>query len=186
MEPLYYMAQIDYAFGEYEKVIKSGKSLLKEERHGDLLPETERIVGMSYFKLDDYQEAKRFLDSYVAHKETSPSSDAVYALGVIDYSEGEYDKAQRKFSSLIDLNNDLSQSAYLYLGQIAVEQGDNNAAAISFEKASKMNFDPKVTEAALFNYIAARTHGGNIPFSSSIPVLNGFLRQFPGLSMHRG
>lgn len=180
MEPLYYMAQIDYAFGEYEKVIKSGKSLLKEERHGDLLPETERIVGMSYFKLDDYQEAKRFLDSYVAHKETSPSSDAVYALGVIDYSEGEYDKAQRKFSSLIDLNNDLSQSAYLYLGQIAVEQGDNNAAAISFEKASKMNFDPKVTEAALFNYIAARTHGGNIPFSSSIPVLNGFLRQFPG------
>ena len=43
-----------------------------------------------------------------------------------------------------------------------------------------MNFDPKVTEAALFNYIAARTHGGNIPFSSSIPVLNGFLRQFPG------
>ena len=144
MEPLYYMAQIDYAFGEYEKVIKSGKSLLKEERHGDLLPETERIVGMSYFKLDDYQEAKRFLDSYVAHKETSPSSDAVYALGVIDYSEGEYDKAQRKFSSLIDLNNDLSQSAYLYLGQIAVEQGDNNAAAISFEKASKMNFDPKV------------------------------------------
>lgn len=177
--PKYYMAQIRYAQGDYRWVAENGPALLRGGIEADLIPETQRITGLSYFKLDNYSKASHYLDAYVLNEDINPAADAVYALGVIDYKEGNLAAAQRKFSTLTDLNNDLAQSAYLYLGQIAVKENDSNAAAISFEKASKMNFDKDVTEAALFNYIAARTHGGNIPFSSSIPLLTGFLRQFP-------
>lgn len=179
MEPEYYMAQIDYTRGEYRKVTELGQSLLRHNPVDELLPETERIVGLSWFKLDEYGNARKYLENYLKYEDVTPAADAVYALGVIEYDEGDLDSAQRRFATLTDLNNDLAQSAYLYLGQIAIKENDNNAAAISFEKASKMNFDPDVTETALFNYIAARTHGGNIPFSSSIPLLTGFLQQFP-------
>lgn len=179
LEPEYYMAQIDYTRGEYGKVTELGQSLLRHNPVDELLPETERIVGLSWFKLDEYGNARKYLESYLKHEEVTPAADAVYALGVIEYDEGDLDSAQRRFATLTDLNNDLAQSAYLYLGQIAIKENDNNAAAVSFEKASRMNFDPDVTETALFNYIAARTHGGNIPFSSSIPLLTGFLQQFP-------
>lgn len=179
IEPAYYMAQIEYSRGDYENVISHGKSLLESRRAEELVPETQRIVGLSYFKLDDYDKAARYLSEYLRNPDYSPAPDAVYALGVIDYSRDDLDTAGRRFASLTDLDNDLAQSAYLYLGQIAVKEGDSNAAAISFEKASKMNFDPDVTETAMFNYIAARTHGGNIPFSSSIPLLNGFISRFP-------
>lgn len=179
IEPLYYMAQIDYARGKYDEVTRHGIALLRENPVDELVPETERIIGLSFFKLDDFEKARKYLTDYIKHEDINPATDAVYALGVIDYRDGDLDNAQRRFASLTDLGNDLSQSAYLYLGQIAIREDDPNAAAVSFEKASKMNFDPAVTETALFNYIAARTRGGNIPFSSSIPLMQGFLTQFP-------
>ena len=179
IEPKYYMAQIDYARGDYPKVVKLGKSLLADDPVEELVPETERIIGLSLFKESDYDEARRWLEKYIRHDGTTPAADAIYALGVIDYRDGDLDMAQRRFSTLTALDNDLAQSAYLYLGQIAVRQDDSNAAAIMFENAASMNFDKAVTETALFNHIAARTHGGNVPFSSAIPMMNGFLRQFP-------
>lgn len=177
--PEYYIAQIEYTRGDYSRVTSRRKSLLGNGADPELRPETLRIVGLSYFKLGDYDQARSYLTDYVATPDIEPASDAIYALGVADYRDGDLESASQKFARLTDLNNDLAQSAYLYLGQIAVEEGDSNAAAISFEKASKMNFDRNVTETALYNYIAARTRGGNIPFSSSIPLLQGFLREFP-------
>lgn len=179
MEPKYYLAQIDYARQRYDSAARLGRELLSTRDGGELTAPTERIVGLSLFKLDDYAQARKFLERYLRSESGEPASDAIYALGVIDYRDGDMESARSRFSSLTDLDNDLAQSAYLYLGQIAVKENDSNAAAISFEKASKMNFDPEVTETAMFNYIAARTRGGNIPFSSSIPLLSGFLRQFP-------
>ncbi|MDE6578491.1 MAG: tetratricopeptide repeat protein [Muribaculaceae bacterium] len=179
ISPAYYIAQIDYTRAEYEKVINLGNRLLTEKPVAELIPETQRIIGLSYFKLGDYTKAKDVLARYARTPDVPTASDATYALGVIDYREGDISNARNRFAQLTDLNNDLAQSAYLYLGQIAVKEGDSNAAAISFEKASRMSFDRNVTETALYNYIAARTRGGNIPFSSSIPLINGFLKEFP-------
>lgn len=177
--PEYYMVQIDYKRCNYDQVIARGCALLSKDPVAELIPETERVIGLSYFKTGDYDTAWKYLRQYVRHDDIDPSPDAIYALGVIDYSKGDYDLASDRFSTLTELDNELAQSAYVYLGQIAVAENDSNAAAISFEKASKMSYDPAVTEAALFNYIAARTHGGNIPFSSSIPLLEEFLKRFP-------
>lgn len=177
--PQYYLAQIDYTRGDYRNAIDLGKKLLEDNPVEELVPETERIVGLAYFKEGEYDNAETYLSRYADTADITPAADAIYALGVIDYRNDEYDKARDRFASLTELNNDIAQSAYLYLGQIAVNEGEPNAAAISFEKASKMNFDRNVTETAMFNYIAARTRGGNIPFSSSIPLLKGFLREFP-------
>ncbi len=179
LAPAYYMVQIEYTRGQYENVINHGRSLMQKKPVAELLPEMQRIVGLSFFKLGKYEAAESFLTNYVDTSWLDPASDAVYVLGVIEYGKEDYDSAQQRFASLTDLDNDLAQSAYVYLGQIAVREGDNNAAAISFEKASKMRYDRDVTEAALYNYLAARTRGGNIPFSSSIPLLNDFLTRFP-------
>lgn len=178
--PDFYLAQIDYAQGRYKEAAQLGAKLLQGVVPSELEADTKRITGLSLFKTGDYDAALPLLRSYMTHTEIDPAADAIYALGVMNYAEGDIEMASRRFAQLTDLDNDLAQSAYLYLGQIAVREGDSNAAAMSFEKASRMDFDPDVTEAALFNYVAARTNGGNIPFSSSIPLLSGFLTRFPG------
>lgn len=179
IEPGYYMAQIEYSHGDYDSAIAHGRALLQKKPVEELVPEINRVVGLSYFKTGQYSVAKSFLTDYVDTPDLQAADDAEYALGVIDYSEGKYQQAANRFGELTDRHNDLAQSAYLYLGQIAVKEGDANAAALAFEKASKMNYDANVSEAALYNYIAARTRGGNIPFSSSIPMFESFLKRFP-------
>jgi TolA-binding protein len=60
-----------------------------------------------------------------------------------------------------------------------VKNGDLSAAAIDFEKAWRMGFDKNVTETALYNYVAARMDGGDVPFSSSVDILETFLNSYP-------
>lgn len=179
LEAQYYITQIDYSRGEYDKVINRAPGLLAELSDEELAPELNRITGLSFFKRDDYSKARSYLNRYMATTLSDPSPDAVYALGVADYNEGDYTPAAERFASLTDLGNDLSQSAWLYLGQCDVKQGNDDAAAMAFEKAARMDFDANVSETALFNYAAAITRGGKVPFSSSIDLLEGFLKAYP-------
>lgn len=177
--PGYYLAQIDYAEGNYDKVIEIGTELLSKGKVESLLPETQRVVGLSYFKTGKYEKAKPLLLKYLSDCDFSVAPDVVYSLGVISCEEKEYDQASSFFLSLEDLQDAIGQSSCLYLGQIAVEQGDSESATLYFEKASKMDFDPAVTETALYDYIVARIRGGNVPFSSAVPGMKDFLRRFP-------
>ncbi len=177
--PDYYLAQIDFARGEYEKTIAAGNALLKGDAPAELRPETARVTGISYFKLGDYAASRRLLTEYMKGNTGNPSPEALYALGVADYQEADWDSAAQRFASLTDLDSDLGQSAWLYLGQCDLKTGNPDAAAMAFEKAAKLNYDPDVTEAALYNYAAAVTRGGRIPFSSSAELLERFIASYP-------
>lgn len=173
----YYLTQIDFAKGRYAKVIKEGEKLLAQNPPEELRPETVRVVGESCFKTGDNAKALRLLRQYAAEVET-PAASAAYTLGVLEYERGDFSRAEELFSTLTGENNDLTQSAYLYLGQCAVEKGDDDLAAISFRKAYEMNFDAKVSETALYNYIAATTRGGTVPFASAVPMMEEFLSKY--------
>lgn len=177
LDAQFYLTQIDFAKGNYAKVIREGEKLLAGSPDAELRPETLRVVGESYFKTGDEAKALRLLRQYAAEVET-PAASAAYTLGVLEYDRGDWSRAEELFSSLTDMNNDLAQSAYLYLGQCAVQKGDDDMAAISFRKAYEMNYDPKVSETALYNYAAAATRGGTVPFASSVPMLEDFLRRY--------
>lgn len=178
LEAGYYMLQIDFKRGEYQKVINSGPTLIAKTPVPELTPEIRRIVGESYFKLGNNDQAQTWLSDYLAETD-SPAPSAYYILGVIAYDNRNYDEAADYFGRLRDENNDLGQSAYLYLGQCAVNQHEPDLAAISFRKAYEMNFDSSVAETALYNYIAAVTRGGNVPFASSVPLLQEFVDRYP-------
>ncbi|MDE7413269.1 MAG: tetratricopeptide repeat protein [Muribaculaceae bacterium] len=177
--PEYYIAQIDFARGNYEKVIRNGASLLKKDSAAELTPETNRIVGLSYFKEGEYDKASKYLSAYFKSNPSDPSPEAIYAMGVTDYQEADYQGATEKFGQLTDLNSDLGQSAWLYIGQCDLKTGNPDAAAMAFEKAARMDYDEKVTETALFNYAAALTRGGKIPFSSSAELMEKFIASYP-------
>lgn len=179
IEPDYYLAQIDWKRGKYRDVITTGSELLRSNPVEELVPETERVVGLSYFKTGDYSSARRYLSSYLKSAGNEAAPDAIYALGVADYEEGDYSSASDRFSSLTALDSDLGQSAWLYIGQCDLKGGNPDAAAMAFEKAARLDYDPDVTETALYNYAAAVTRGGKIPFSSSASLLEQFIKSYP-------
>ncbi len=178
MVPEYYMVQIEYRWGRYEDVVEHAYTLMAKRPVEELLPELHRITGLSHFKLGDYDMARPHLEYFVEAVE-SPNDDALYALGAIQYADGDLKEAEKSFRPITDRNNDLAQGAYLYLGQIAEQLGDMNAAAMAFDKAATMAFDQNVAETAFYNHIVALTKGGNAPFASNITMLEDFLQKYP-------
>lgn len=179
LEAGYYLTQIEFTEGKYKDVISHGQSLLQKTYVSQLAPEMFRIIGLSYFKTGHYDTAMGYLNNYIGCKDVTPASDAVYALGVIDYRRGDYEKAAHRLSTLTDERNALAQSACLYLGQCDVKRGNDTEAAIHFERAARMNFDPQVAETALYDYVAAITRGAAIPFGSSAEMLENFISSYP-------
>ncbi len=178
IEPIYYMAQIEYLRGEYDDVIDHGSTIMTKNPVAELMPELHRIMGLSYFKKGDYVSARPHLEEFAAAVET-PNDDALYALGAIQYADDDLAEAEKNLRGLTDRNNDLAQGAYLYLGQIAERKGDMNAAAMAFAKAANMAFDQNVAETGAYNHIVALTKGGNAPFASNISMLESFLERYP-------
>lgn len=179
LNPEYYLSQIDYTRGEYEKVARKGSAMLRQEVDQDLMPELNRITGMSYFHLDQLDKARPYLVKCEELYADSVPQDVDFALGVIDYENDNTQKAIKRFERLTGGNDALAQSAWLYLGQCDVREGNDDGAAMAFEKAARMDCDPAVSETAMFNYVAALTHGGKVPFPSTATMMEGFLKLYP-------
>lgn len=179
LEAGYYLTQIDFRRGDYRAVTEHVPMMLERCPVPELIPEMRRIAGESWFKLGDMDQAASYLSDYLDDTEVTHAPSAVYAMGVIDYNEGDWEKAAERFGTLTDLDNDLAQSAYLYIGQCAIQSDNNDLAAIAFRNAYRMNYDAAVAETALYNYIAAITRGGSVPFTSSIPLMREFVEKYP-------
>lgn len=179
LDATYYMTQIEYSRGEYDRVISQGRSLLATKRVPMFDGELNRIVGLSYFKKGDVTAARQYLSRYIASTE-NPASDALYAMGVSDYERGDYSKATEIFERLTEDPTDLiTQSAWLYLGQCRLQQGDTQGAAIAFRRATEMDLNHDVSKRAGYNYITSVTRGGTVPFASSASLLEDFVRTYP-------
>lgn len=179
LDPDYYIAQILYARGDYNQAARIARRLINEGIDNELASETTRLYGMATFKNGDTARAYPSLKKYVEEEGENAAPDAIYALASILYDRDETADAALLFSRLTDINDAIGQGALLAMGQICAGNGDDNAAAIYFEKASRLGFDSNVSRRALYNYVAARTRGGRIPFAPQIDLLQRFVNEYP-------
>lgn len=179
LEADYYLLQIEYRRGNYHEVASRGPRLLESTPAPALVPETMNVIGMSLFKLGDTNAARQWLERYLESAGNAAADNARYAVGTIYYDNGDIEKARQLFEGLTDSTPDISQSAWHYLGQIALADGDETTATLAFERASRYIADPATSETALYNYAAATTRGGKTPFGNGIDVLERFSSNFP-------
>ncbi len=175
----YYLAQINYAEGLYDKALEYAKSTI-EAPAGDkyFAAEANRIAGLSLFELGKESEAIPYLNEYVALAE-EPELSALYVLGLSEYRSGNYTEAVDRLEAVTADDSAMGQSAYLYVGEALMHNGQKDAALMAFDKALRMNHDSKVQEAAYYNFAVAKFGGANIPFGNSIEIFEEYLRRYP-------
>ncbi len=181
----YYIAQLQYRLGDYSAAKQTAWRLLNGRCPAQYLPETKRVYGESLHELGDTRGAIPYLKEYVDAVET-PRPSASYILGVDAYDRGDYSEAVTMFQPVLTENNAMGQSAYLYLGQSYIHLGNNDAALLALDRAVKNDYDPKVTELASYNYAVATANGGKLPFTSSVPLFESFLRRYPDSELAQG
>ena len=178
-EAEYYINQIDYRNGDFNKVAQATDKLLSCQIPDEMLAETIRVGGLSYFKLGNRERAKNLLSEYADLAGDGAEISALYALGTIYYDEGNYMKALPLFSIVTEYPGDLSQSSWLYIGQIYMLQGDTQAAALAFDKASRESWNPGVAETASYNLAVSSATGMSLPFSEASKAMENFIDSYP-------
>jgi len=175
-EVTYYLLDISFKAGRFEKCIEVGKKLLEKAKPKDQ-SEISKIIGESYFNLKQYEEAIPYLKKYRGKKGKWNNTD-YYQLGYAYFKQNDFENAVNYFNKILDEKNNVSQKAYYNLGECYLYLEKKSEALNAFKSASEMNFDLKVKEDAALNYAKLSYEEGN-PYRSVAEILQDFLKTYP-------
>ncbi len=146
----YYVTQIYFSQGEYDKVITYGTSQLKSK---DIKKRAEinQLLGQAYFEKGDYATARPYLEEFAENSSKLRKED-FYQLAFTQYQAGEFQKAGENFQQLNKINSKMGQNAMYLLGDCRIKTNDKASARNAFKVASKMDFDKAVKEESQYNY----------------------------------
>ncbi|MBQ0768850.1 MAG: tetratricopeptide repeat protein [Bizionia sp.] len=172
----YYQADLNFKLGKFDKAIALAKEQLRTGDRNEA-SELSKIIGESYFNLEQYEEAIPYLNEYRGKKGKWNNTD-YYQLGYAYYKQKEYDKAISEFNKIVGGDNSVAQNAYYHLGESYVNVTKKQEALNAFRNASQMDFDLKIQEDAWLNYAKISYEIGN-PYQSVPQVLTSYLEKYP-------
>ncbi len=177
-EVAFYTAQATFFEGRLDEAVNLSQLFLTQYPHSEHLREINRVLGNSYFRLEQPTRAIPHYEQYVASA-TKPLRGDAYFLGLSYVTSGNQEEALKMFQLAVGVADALTQNAQLQLGQTYLRLNRKQEAQMAFEVAARDNYDPQARETAMFNY-ALLAHDTNFSvFSQSITLFEHFLREFP-------
>ena len=199
-----YVARIYYYLGKNDELLQMAPTLLLEE---DVFKKNEirQMVAEVYFNrveyknaLDYYTAAMRNRDKEetaavadvaptttkgkkgaVATPVTCSPQDSYYQIGYCHYMLHQYDSAQFYLSKKTSCDDSVAQNALYVLGDVDIKLDRKNEARSMFLQASKMDYDPKIKEDALFNYAKLSYELNANPYNESIRSFEDYMEKYP-------
>ncbi|WP_149275023.1 tetratricopeptide repeat protein [Pareuzebyella sediminis] len=172
----YYQADMNFKLGKFDEAIALAK---KQMAKGDRKERSElsKIIGESYFNLEQYADAIPYLEDYKG-KQGRWSNTDYYLLGYSYYKQDDFANAIQQFNKIIDGTNSVSQNAYYHLAECYLKLDKKQEALNAFRNASQMDFSPEIAKDAYLNYARLSYEIGN-PYEPVPQVISEYLQQYP-------
>lgn len=172
----YFQADMNFKLGNFQKAIDLGIAAMPKSNAMEK-SELNKIIGESYFNLNQYDKAIPYLNEYKGKKGKWNNTD-FYQLGYAYYKQNDYQNAIAQFNKIIGGNDFVAQNAYYHLGESYLKSDLKQQALNAFKNASEMAYDAKIQEDAALNYAKLSYEIGN-SYQSVPDVLAGFLEKYP-------
>ena len=172
----YFKADMNFKSGDFQKAIDSGITAMAKSNASEK-SELNKIIGESYFNLQQYDKALPYLKEYKGKKGKWSNTD-FYQLGYTYYKQKDYENAISQFNKIINGKDSVAQNGYYHLGECYFKTDKKQQALNAFKSASEMDFDKKIQEDANLNYAKLSYEIGN-SFQSVPDVLSSFLAKYP-------
>lgn len=146
----YYIIECLFMLGDHKAVCERAPEMLDrvpQERR----PHVVRLISESWLVLGDADKARYWFDRNADSSELRSRSDYFYAGSVL-YAVDDYQGAIDKYSMMTERTDSIGQIANYHLGYSYIQTKNKVAAMEAFRDASKVYFDPDITEDAYFNY----------------------------------
>lgn len=172
----YYQADMNFKLGNFQKAIDMGK-----EQYAKSSPQEKsqlsKIIGESYFNLEQYSEAVPYLKDYKGTRGKWNNTD-YYQLGYAYYQQNDFENAIGEFNKIVDGKNAVAQNAYYHLAESYLKLNKKQEALNAFKNASEMDFSAEIQEDAYLNYAKLSYEIGN-SYKSTPEVLLSFIEKYP-------
>lgn len=173
----YYVAQIYYSKKNFAEMEKRANMLLSKYPDNINNAEIYRMVGEKAYSDGNYPKAIENLKKYESIFPQVLRND-IYYLGVSYLKTGKPEEAIKYLSQVTVAQDEMSESAYLQLGNAYLALGNKENARLAFEAATQTNYNTQVREEALYNY-ALTTYETNTAFGESVKAFEQFIQEFP-------
>jgi TolA-binding protein len=172
----YYQADLNFKLGKFEKALELAKAQLANSSAQEK-SQLSKIIGESYFNLENYSEAIIYLKAYKGNRGKWNNVD-YYQLGYAHYKQNDFESAISEFNKIIGGDNSVAQNAYYHLGESYINLDKKQEALNAFRNASQMDYDLKIQEDAWLNYAKISYEIGN-PYQSVPEVFTAYLEAYP-------
>ena len=172
----YYQADMNFKQGNFEKAINIGAKAM-EKSNALEKSELNKIIGESYFNLQQYDKSIPFLSAYKGKRGKWNNTD-FYLLGYAYYMQKDFENAISQFNKIIGGKDAVAQNAYYHLGESYLNLDKKQQALNAFKTASEMDYDTSIQEDAGLNYAKLSYEIGN-SYKSTPAVLMGFIKKYP-------
>ena len=173
----YYISQILFKQSKYQEVIDYAPAFM-ESASDRRLGEIAKIIGESYFMLEQYEKAIPYLETYGDNTNSYTIHDR-YQLAFAYYRNKEYENAMELFEQVSYRDSEIAQSAHYHLADCYMKLDMMGKARVSFSRAAEMDFDPRIQQDALFNFAKLTFQLSLNPFNEAIRALETYIRTYP-------
>lgn len=139
--------------------------------------EIYRIKGEVAYVANNFEDAIAYLKRYESLSQQVLRKD-LYILGIAHIRTNRFNSAIPYLQRVTTEVDEMTENAYLHLGNAFVKIKDKINARLAFEAALRTNFNKQVREEALLNY-ALTTYETTAAFGESISAFEQFLNEFP-------
>ncbi len=173
-----YMAQIKFHNKDYQFIIDNSEQLIKISSE-DKNKEVYRLIGESYYNVNDYSNSLKYLDIYEKNGGVL-AREQHYIMGYCNYMNNYYDKAISHFTQILSGEDNMVQNAYYHLADSYLKVGDLLGALRAFSMAATMNYNTDISEDALYNQVklSYQTGGGDV-YTQLIELMRRFIVKYP-------
>ena len=172
----YFQSDMNFKLGNFKKAIQLAKKQLPKSNYRER-SELNKIIGESYFNLEQYDKAIPFLEEYEGKRGKWNNTD-YYQLGYAYYQQGDYQKAIESFNKIINGKNFVAQNAYYHLAQAYLKTEKKTEALNAFKNALEMPYNKDIKQDAYLNYAKLSYEIGNT-YTSVPEVLRSYLDKYP-------
>ncbi|TVZ17007.1 tetratricopeptide repeat protein [Maribacter sp. MAR_2009_72] len=172
----YYQADMNFKLGKFEEAIALAKKQLPKSDRKEV-SELNKIIGESYFNLDQYENAIPYLKEYNG-KGGKWSNTDYYYLGYAYYKGGDYANAIAQFNKIIGGTNSVAQNAYYHLAECYLKLDKKQEALNAFRNASQMDYNAEIQKDAFLNYARLSYEVGNA-YEAVPAVITNYLKTYP-------
>ena len=172
----YYQADMNFKKGDFKKAIALAQEQLPKADPKEK-SELNKIIGESYFNLQQYNEAIPYLKEYKGKSGKWNNVD-FYQLGYAYYKQNDFENAIGQFNKIIDGNDPVAQNAYYHLAECYIKTDKKQQALNAFKNASQMNFEAQIQKDAALNYAKLSYEIGN-PYENVPQVLTNYIDNYP-------